>query len=102
MARPKSTTYKKWTEEEKQYLEYNYFIVDVDILAKHFDRTAQAVKNKYLHMNKAKPIKKRKQKVKLINCPNCKNEINRVEMGYFCKYCLKEYDNYGDLIAPLL
>ena len=54
MARPKSTTYKKWT------------------------------------------------KVKLINCPNCKNEINRVEMGYFCKYCLKEYDNYGDIIAPLL
>ena len=102
MARPKSTTYKKWTEEEKQYLEYNYFIVDVNILAKHFDRTAQAVKNKFLHMNKPKPIKRRKQQVKLINCPNCKKEINRVEMGYFCKYCLKEYDNYGDLIAPLL
>ena len=102
MARPKSTTYKKWTEWQEQDLDKCFHNTDIDILAERYNRTAQAVKNKFLHMNKLKPIKKRKQKVKLINCPNCKNEINRVEMGYFCKYCLTEYDNCGDLIAPLL
>ena len=91
-----------WTKWQEQDLDKCFHNTDIDILAERYNRTAQAVKNKYLHMNKPRPIKKRKQQVKLINCPNCKNEINRVEMGYFCKECLKEYDNYGDLIAPLL
>ena len=103
MARPKSLIYKKWTEEEKQYLKDNFFKTDINVLAEHFDRTLSSVDCQYrLLIGSTVKDKKPKVKTKMQRCPNCKKEINRVEMGYFCKECLKEYDNYGDLIAPLL
>ena len=88
-----------WTTKEVKYLKENYYIMPLDDLAKELGKSKNSIINKQSVTNK---VKQRKAQVKLINCPNCKKEINRVEMGYFCKYCLKEYDNYGDLIAPLL
>ena len=88
-----------WTKEEVKYLKENYYIMSLDDLAKDLGKSKNSITNKQSVTNK---VKQRKTQLELINCPNCKKEINRVEMGYFCKYCLKEYDNYGDLIAPLL
>jgi len=90
-----------WTEWQEQDLDKCFHNTDIDILAERYNRKPDAVRNKYRHMKGYKPVK-RKPQVELSGCPNCKKEINRVEMGYFCKYCLKEYDNYGYLIAPLL
>ena len=89
----------RWTKKDTQYLKANYYKTDLEELAKHLNRSKNSIINKQSVTN---TIKQRKKKVDIDKCPNCKNEINRVEMGYFCKYCLKEYDNYGDLIAPLL
>jgi len=73
--------------------------MSLDDLAKDLGKSKNSIINKQSVTN---TIKQRKKKADLDKCPNCNNEINRVEMGYFCKYCLKEYDNYGDLIASLL
>ena len=103
MARPKSLIYKKWTEEEKQYLKDNFFKTDINVLAKHFDRTLSSVDCQYrLLIGSTVKDKKPKVKTKMQTCPNCKKEINRVEMGYFCKECLIEYDNYGDIKPSIL
>lgn len=37
----------------------------------------------------------------LTHCPNCKKTINEVEGGYFCRWCLKEYDKDGVFMAPI-
>ena len=88
-----------WTKEEVRYLKENYYITPLDDLAKKLGKSKNSITNKQSVTNK---VKQRKQQVKLINCPNCKKEINRVEMGYFCKECLIEYDNCGDIKPSLL
>jgi len=88
-----------WTKEEVKYLKENYYIMSLDDLAKDLGKSKNSITNKQSVTNK---VKQRKTQLELINCPNCKNEINRVEMGYFCKECLIEYDNYGDIKPSLL
>ena len=73
--------------------------MSLDDLAKDLGKSKNSITNKQSVTNK---VKQRKAQVELINCPNCKKEINRVEMGYFCKECLIEYDNCGDIKPSLL
>ena len=89
----------RWTKKEVKYLKENYYIMPLDDLAKDLGKSKNSITNKQSVTNK---VKQRKTQLELINCPNCKKEINRVEMGYFCKECLIEYDNCGDIKPSLL
>jgi len=39
---------------------------------------------------------------KLKRCPNCDKKINKVGTGYFCRYCLNQYDKEGNRIPAML
>ena len=87
-----------WTKEEVKYLKENYYTIPLDDLAKELGRSKGSIINKQSVTN---TIKQRKKKVDIDKCPNCSEVMNRVEGGYFCKYCLKEYDLYGEFLSPL-
>lgn len=91
--------YPKWTEDEIEFLLDNYYKYTVSELATKLNRTKAAVKLKHSTIiNK----NHRKQRVILERCPDCNKPINDIgNEGYYCKYCLKEFDRYGEFMAPL-
>ena len=87
-----------WTQEENKKLKDKYYITDLDDLVIEFGRSRGSLISRMCIINKTRSKKKNKQ---IDKCPNCGEIMNRVEGGYFCKYCLKEYNLYGEFLSPL-
>lgn len=90
-----------WTKEEEQKLIKIFYTTEKEQLEKIFNRNYRALYEKHLILT-GHTVAPRKKIAKLERCPNCNNLINKIPgEGYFCKYCLKEFNRYGEFIPPL-
>jgi len=89
----------KWSDEDTKELMKIYYKYTADELAVRFNRTRQSVILK--HSTTLSKLQPKRNKIEITKCPNCNESINTVVHGYFCKHCLKEFDNYGEFMAPV-
>lgn len=92
-----------WTKEQIEFLIREYYNYTNEELAEMLGKTKPSVRAKHSMLLKEQRLKgtNKKKIAELSRCPECKKLINKVEGGYFCRYCLKEFDRYGEFMPPL-
>ena len=100
--------YRPWTDKEVKFVMENYKQQGSnEWIAEKLDRTLISVQQKYFVMNNPHKIKKQQPKKKIYknlndleSCPHCGaiSRWNKIENGYYCLECLREFDRRGEVV----